>query len=144
MKKIAIILVSALMAGVCTANAQVAKKQIEKAPVKAEEVVFQEKKTTDAGQKPVVAKTTVKTDPKSMAEKKASLKKTVTLSANIHCKNCAKKVEENIGFEKGVEALNVSVEKRQVTITYNSMKTDVATLLAAMKKIGYPATVVAE
>lgn len=128
MKKIAIILVSALMAGVCTANAQVAKKQIEKAPVKAEEVVFQEKKT----------------NPKSMAEKKASLKKTVTLSANIHCKNCAKKVEDNIGFEKGVEALNVSVEKRQVTITYNSMKTDVATLLAAMKKIGYPATVVAE
>lgn len=128
MKKIAIILVSTLMAGVCTANAQVAKKQIEKAPVKAEEVVFQEKKT----------------NPKSMAEKKASLKKTVTLSANIHCKNCAKKVEENIGFEKGVEALNVSVEKRQVTITYNSMKTDVATLLAAMKKIGYPATVVAE
>lgn len=128
MKKIAIILVSALMASVCTANAQVAKKQIEKAPVKAEEVVFQEKKT----------------NPKSMAEKKASLKKTVTLSANIHCKNCAKKVEENIGFEKGVEALNVSVEKRQVTITYNSMKTDVATLLAAMKKIGYPATVVAE
>lgn len=128
MKKIAIILVSALMAGVCTANAQVAKKQIEKAPVKAEEVMFQEKKT----------------NPKSMAEKKASLKKTVTLSANIHCKNCAKKVEENIGFEKGVEALNVSVEKRQVTITYNSMKTDVATLLAAMKKIGYPATVVAE
>lgn len=128
MKKIAIILVSTLMAGVCTASAQVAKKQIEKAPVKAEEVVFQEKKT----------------NPKSMAEKKASLKKTVTLSANIHCKNCAKKVEENIGFEKGVEALNVSVEKRQVTITYNSMKTDVATLLAAMKKIGYPATVVAE
>lgn len=128
MKKIAIILVSALMASVCTANAQVAKKQIEKAPVKAEEVVFQEKKT----------------NTKSMAEKKASLKKTVTLSANIHCKNCAKKVEENIGFEKGVEALNVSVEKRQVTITYNSMKTDVATLLAAMKKIGYPATVVAE
>lgn len=128
MKKIAIILVSTLMAGVCTANAQVAKKQIEKAPVKAEEVVFQEKKT----------------NPKSMAEKKASLKKTVTLSANIHCKNCAKKVEDNIGFEKGVEALNVSVEKRQVTITYNSMKTDVATLLAAMKKIGYPATVVAE
>lgn len=128
MKKIAIILVSALMAGVCTANAQVAKKQIEKAPVKAEEVMFQEKKT----------------NPQSMAEKKASLKKTVTLSANIHCKNCAKKVEDNIGFEKGVEALNVSVEKRQVTITYNSMKTDVATLLAAMKKIGYPATVVAE
>lgn len=134
MKKIAIILVSALMAGVCTANAQVAKKQIEKAPVKAEEVMFQEKKTNP---KSMAA-------PKSMAEKKASLKKTVTLSANIHCKNCAKKVEENIGFEKGVEALNVSVEKRQVTITYNSMKTDVATLLAAMKKIGYPATVVAE
>lgn len=70
--------------------------------------------------------------------------KTVTLKANIHCKNCANKVQENIGFEKGVVGLDVSVEKKQVVIRYDAMKTDVATLLAAMKKIGYPATIVTD
>lgn len=77
-------------------------------------------------------------------DKKKKDIKTVTLKANIHCKNCQKKVEENIGFEKGVVGLEVSVEKRQVTIKYDAMKTDVATLLAAMKKIGFPATIVTE
>lgn len=80
--------------------------------------------------------------PQLFGKKAAKDIKTVTLSANIHCKNCAKKVQENIGFEKGVEGLEVSVEKRQVVIKYNAAKTDVETLLAAMKKIGFPATVV--
>lgn len=75
-------------------------------------------------------------------DKKKKDIKTVVLSANIHCKNCQKKVEENIGFEKGVVGLEVSVEKRQVVIRYDAAKTNVETLLAAMKKIGFPSTVV--
>lgn len=79
-----------------------------------------------------------------VATKKKNAKeiKTVTLKANIHCQNCAKKVQENIAFEKGVEDLKVSVEQRQVVIKYNAAKTDVETLKNAMKKIGFPATVV--
>ncbi len=68
--------------------------------------------------------------------------RTVTLSANIHCKNCANKIRENIAFEKGVEDLEVSVEQRTVVIKYNAAKTSVETLLSAMKKLGYPAKVV--
>lgn len=76
-------------------------------------------------------------------DKKKKETKTVTLSANIHCKNCKAKVENNIAFEKGVVALEVSVEKKTVVITYDPAKTNLDTLLAAMKKLGYPATVVA-
>lgn len=75
-------------------------------------------------------------------DKKKKDIRTVVLSANIHCKSCAKKIEENIGFEKGVVGLEVSVEKRQAVIKYDAAKTSVETLLAAMKKLGYPAKVV--
>ncbi len=75
-------------------------------------------------------------------DKKKKDIRTVVLSANIHCKNCAKKIEENIGFEKGVVGLEVSVEKRQAVIKYDAAKTSVDILLAAMKKLGYPAKVV--
>lgn len=68
--------------------------------------------------------------------------KTVVFSANIHCNSCKKKVVENISFEKGVLALEVSVEERTVTITYDPAKTDEEKLAAALKKIGFPATVV--
>lgn len=81
-------------------------------------------------------------DVPGIFDKKKKETKTVTLSANIHCKNCKAKVENNIAFEKGVTALEVSVENKTVKITYDPSKTDVATLLAAMKKLGYPATVV--
>lgn len=76
-------------------------------------------------------------------DKKKKETKTVTLSANIHCKNCKAKVENNIAFEKGVLGLKVSVEDKTVVITYDPSKTDLEKLLAAMKKLGYPATVVA-
>ena len=55
-------------------------------------------------------------------DKKKKDIRTVVLSANIHCKNCAKKIEENIGFEKGVVGLEVSVEKRQAVIKYDANK----------------------
>ncbi len=92
-----------------------------------------------AGKAPASA---YKTPAAGIFDKKKKDLKTVTLSANIHCKNCVKKVQENIAFEKGVEGLEISVEKRQVVITYDAAKTSLETLLAAMKKIGFPATVV--
>lgn len=78
----------------------------------------------------------------STGVKKVKAFQTVILSANIHCKNCATKVRENISFEKGVQGLDISVENKTVTITFDPAKTNVEKLCAAMKKIGYPATVV--
>ena len=78
---------------------------------------------------------------KPAAEQQAKKKKTQTVSfkTSIHCKNCVKKVTDNISFEKGVKDLKVSLEDKVVTITYDPSKTDEATLAKAIEKLGYTA-----
>jgi len=78
----------------------------------------------------------------SVSGKPKAETKTVTFQSDIHCKNCAKKVEENISFEKGVKGLEVSVEKKTIKITYDASKTSVEQLAAAIKKLGYSAKVI--
>lgn len=63
--------------------------------------------------------------------------KTVVFKVGLHCQNCVKKVKENISFEKGVKALDVNLEKKLVTVTYDPSKTDEATLKKAIEKLGY-------
>lgn len=66
--------------------------------------------------------------------------KTVTFNVSMHCENCAKKINENVGFEKGVKEMNISLDKKTVTITFDPAKTDAAKLKAAIEKLGYTAT----
>ncbi len=68
--------------------------------------------------------------------------KTVVFKVGLHCQNCVKKVKENISFEKGVKGLEVSLDSKTVTITYDPAKTDVQTLQKAIEKLGYKAEVV--
>lgn len=63
--------------------------------------------------------------------------KTVTFEVSMHCKNCVKKISENISFEKGVKKLDVSLEGKVVTITYDPAKTDVDALKVAIERLGY-------
>lgn len=70
------------------------------------------------------------------AAPKKNLEK-VIFSVGLHCQNCVKKVQENISFEKGVKALEVSLDKKTVTITYDPAKTDAAKLQKAIEKLGY-------
>ncbi|MCQ2142872.1 MAG: heavy-metal-associated domain-containing protein [Bacteroidales bacterium] len=81
-----------------------------------------------------VADAATKAKPKAKTE-------TVVFSSNIHCANCAKKIEENIAFEKGVKGLEVSVENKTVTVTFDPSKTDTVTLKAAIEKLGYAAKI---
>lgn len=64
-------------------------------------------------------------------------KKTVTYNVSMHCKNCVAKITDNVSFLKGVEDLKVSLDERTVTITYDTSKTDEATLQKAVEKLGY-------
>ena len=81
-----------------------------------------------------------------MAEKieqhaKKSATKTVTFNVSMHCKNCVKKINDNVAFEKGVKDLSVSLDQKTVTVTYDPARTDVAKLKAALEKLGYKVTV---
>lgn len=72
--------------------------------------------------------------------KKAAVK-TVTFNVSMHCKNCVKKINDNVAFEKGVKDLSVSLDSKTVTVTYDPARTDVAKLKAALEKLGYKVTV---
>ena len=67
--------------------------------------------------------------------------KTVTFNVSMHCKNCVKKINDNVAFEKGVKDLSVSLDSKTVTVTYDPARTDVAKLKAALEKLGYKVTV---
>ena len=64
---------------------------------------------------------------------------TVTFKTTIHCKNCVKKLNDNLAFEKGVKDLKVSLDDKMVTITYDPSKTDETALAKAIEKLGYKA-----
>lgn len=88
---------------------------------------------------PAVAATVETSNVEFSAKKPKKDKKTVVFDSDIHCKSCAKKIEENISFEKGVMDLEVSVEKKTIIVTYDANKTSVETLAAAIEKLGYSA-----
>lgn len=66
----------------------------------------------------------------------------VVFLTSLHCGNCARKIEDNVSFEKGVKDLAVSVPDKTVTITFNPAKTDTVSLRKAINALGYKAKVV--
>ncbi|MBR1851336.1 MAG: heavy-metal-associated domain-containing protein [Bacteroidales bacterium] len=68
----------------------------------------------------------------------------LTPTPQMHCANCENKIKGNLRFEKGVTAIETSVDAQTVTITYDAKKTDPKSLQSAMKKIGYTTTVVSD
>lgn len=74
--------------------------------------------------------------------KKETTKQSVVFNVAMDCHSCQQKIEKNIAFEKGVKAMDVSLEKQTVAITYDNRKTDVAKLQQAFKKIGYEAVLI--
>ena len=76
-------------------------------------------------------------EPSTLQQSKKKKTETVTFTVGMHCKNCVKKVTDNISFEKGVKDLKVSLEDKTVTITYDPAKTNPETLKKAIEKLGY-------
>lgn len=62
-----------------------------------------------------------------------------TTSPQMHCENCENKIKSNLRFEKGVKAIETSIEKQTVTVKYDADKTTVDTLLKGFTKFGYTA-----
>ncbi len=61
---------------------------------------------------------------------------------NLHCKNCAAKIQDNVAFEKGVKDLTIDVDAKTVRIVYNPTKTNVDKLAEAIRKLGYTAELI--
>ena len=68
----------------------------------------------------------------------------VTPTPEMHCESCENNIKGNMRFEKGVKKVETSIERQEVTITYNAKKNNVEGLRAAMKKIGYDTQVVSD
>lgn len=68
----------------------------------------------------------------------------VTPTPEMHCESCENKIKSNMRFEKGVKKIETSLERQEVTITYDPKKNNVEGLQKAMKKIGYSTKVVSD
>lgn len=65
--------------------------------------------------------------------------KEVTFKSSINCDMCKSKIEKDLPLTKGVKKVNVDVDKKTITVTYNDTKTDQTKLKKAISKIGYDA-----
>lgn len=73
------------------------------------------------------------------AEKKKADFKEVTFVTSIECRNCVKKVQAKLPYEKGVKDLKINLDDQTVWIKYDASKTDKEKLAAAIVKLGYTA-----
>jgi len=72
---------------------------------------------------------------------KVQLNRAVYLTS-LDCENCAKKIRENVSFEKGVKDLKVDVPTKTVEIQFDVQKTDTLQLKKAINRLGYDARLV--
>ena len=76
------------------------------------------------------------------SSKPKSVSRTVVYASTVECKNCQKKVLENISFEKGVRDVSEDLPNHSVKIVFDEAKTDTVTLAKAIRRLGYEAKVV--
>jgi len=61
----------------------------------------------------------------------------VTFIVGMHCAGCKARIEKAIPMEKGVNDINVILEKKEVTVIYNPQKTEIGKLRKAFIELGY-------
>ncbi len=64
---------------------------------------------------------------------------TAVIKSTAQCGECKEKIEAALNFEKGVKSSNVNIETKEVTVVYNSQKTDINKIRTAISKPGYDA-----
>ncbi len=84
----------------------------------------------------LVSETAFTQDKKDKQEKNEA---EVTFSVPVDCPSCQKKLEAKLPFEKGVKDFAIDLEKQTIWFLYKTKKTDKATLIKALDKLGYKA-----
>ena len=64
----------------------------------------------------------------------------VTFVTNMHCKNCEKKCDANLPFEKGVKDYKSDLDAKTIYFKFDTRKTSREKLAEAIQKLGYTAT----
>lgn len=76
----------------------------------------------------------------SFAQKNNANLKTTVFNTDIVCKNCEKKIMNNVpALGKGVEDVKVNVETKEVTVVYDATKTSEEQLVKGFAKISVKA-----
>jgi mercuric ion binding protein len=63
----------------------------------------------------------------------------VSFASSVKCGMCKKTIESSLGKEKGVQSVNVNLDKHTVDVVYNPKKTNKEELKGKISKIGYDA-----
>lgn len=71
--------------------------------------------------------------------KKAAGAEMVQFKTSAVCDMCKARLEKSLAYEKGVQAANLDVPSKVLTVTYNPAKTTPAALRTAVLKTGYDA-----
>ncbi len=64
---------------------------------------------------------------------------TVKIKTSAICKMCKARIERNLAYEKGVTDVNLDVDTKVATVTFDPKKTDLAKIKANIVKTGYDA-----
>lgn len=63
----------------------------------------------------------------------------VQFKTSAVCDMCKSRLEKSMAYEKGVQAANLDVPSKVLTVTYNPAKTSAEVLRTAVQKTGYDA-----
>jgi mercuric ion binding protein len=64
---------------------------------------------------------------------------TLIVKTSVICNECKERIEHDLSFTKGVKSNVVNLETKEVTVIYNTEKTDPQKIRMAITKIGYDA-----
>jgi copper chaperone CopZ len=64
---------------------------------------------------------------------------TLIIKTSAVCDQCKTTIEKSMNFEKGVKRATLNVESKELTVIYQSAKTNPDKLRVAVTKIGYDA-----
>lgn len=78
----------------------------------------------------------------SLYAQETSKYEVVKIKVSMTCDHCKQTIEKNIAFEKGVKDLDVNLETKMITITYNKEKTSPEQLEVAIQKLDFKTEII--
>ncbi len=66
---------------------------------------------------------------------------TTKFQTNVDCPNCTKKIMNKLPYEKGVKDVEVDLEKKIVTVSYDGKKSSDSLVMKSLHRLGVSATV---